>query len=179
MPTTHALNPNLLDLGLLVLRLGFGLAFAAHGAQKLFGWFGGPRLAGTAGFLESLGFRPGKMFAIVVALAEFVGGLLFALGFLGAVGPALMIADMVVAIFTVHLKNGFFVQNSGFEYPLTVAIAAVAIALSGPGRYSVDAALGVTAAENSLITWILLLLGLVGGLLSLLVRRPAPPAPSA
>src|SRR5713226_8393528 len=95
-------------LPLLIVRLVVGLGFAAHGAQKLFGWLGGYGLAGTGGFFESLGFRPGKMFAAAAALSEFVGGWLFTLGFLGPVGPALILAVMLVASISVHLRNGLF-----------------------------------------------------------------------
>src|SRR5437868_10602911 len=105
MPTTDGIDTQLLDLGLLVVRVIFGLIFAAHGAQKLFGWFGGYGLAGTGGFMETLGFRPGKTFATAAALGEFFGGLLLLLGFLGPVGPALMISVMTVAMITVHRKN--------------------------------------------------------------------------
>src|SRR5437016_14120140 len=104
-----------MDAGLLVARVVFGLVIAAHGSQKLFGWFGGYGLAGTGGFMESLGFRPGKTFAAEAALGEFVGGLLFALGFLGAVGPALMLSGMIVAIITVHRKKPFFVTTNGMD----------------------------------------------------------------
>src|SRR5881394_2627131 len=115
MPTTEAIDAGLFDLGLLVLRVVLGLIFAAHGSQKLFGWFGGYGLAGTGGFMESLGFRPGKTFATAAGLSEFSGGLLLALGFLGPVGPALILSVMVVAVITVHAKNGFFVSNNGIE----------------------------------------------------------------
>src|SRR5438034_9229732 len=97
MVTPDAIDSQLLDLGLLLIRVVLGLIFAAHGAQKLFGWFGGYGLAGTGGFMESLGFRPGKTFAAEAALGEFVGGLLFALGFLGGVGRALLFCGGVVA----------------------------------------------------------------------------------
>ena len=105
MPMTEAIDSQLLDVGLLLVRLVFGLAFAAHGAQKLFGWFGGYGLAGTGGFMESLGFRPGKTFATAAGLSEFSGGLLLALGFLGPIGPALVLSVMVVAVITVHANK--------------------------------------------------------------------------
>ena len=175
MPTTEAIDAQLLDLGLLVIRLVFGLTFAAHGAQKLFGWFGGYGIAGTGGFLETLGFRPGKIFATAAGLGEFLGGLLLALGFLGPVGPALMIAGMLVAMITVHRKNKFFVATNGIEHPLLFMTAAIGLALTGPGRYSLDAVLGKTRLETPAITWIILVVGLVGGLLNLALRR-APPA---
>lgn len=175
MPTTEAIDAQLLDLGLLVLRVVLGLIFAAHGSQKLFGWFGGYGIAGTGGFMESLGFRPGKTFATAAGLGEFFGGLLLALGFLGPVGPALMIAGMLVAMITVHRKNPFFVTTNGIEHPLMFMTIAVGLALIGPGRYSLDAALGLTRFETPAITWIILAIGFVGGLANLALRR-APPA---
>src|SRR5437762_3853582 len=95
----------MIDTGLLIARLVFGLMMAAHGAQKLFGWFGGHGLAGTAGFLEALGFRPGRAFATTASVSEFGSGLLVALGLFGPVGPALMLSVMIVAAVSVHLKN--------------------------------------------------------------------------
>ncbi|HEX7420160.1 MAG TPA: DoxX family protein [Thermoanaerobaculia bacterium] len=163
-----------MDQGLLLLRLVFGLSMAAHGAQKLFGWFGGYGIAGTGGFFEGLGFRPGKMFAFAAGLSEFAGGLLIALGLLGPVGSALVVAVMIVAAVTVHLKNGFFGSN-GIELTLLYAVAAVAIALTGPGRFSADALLGLHFSE--LIVGIVLLAGVVGGVGNLALRRaPAPKA---
>src|SRR3981189_1818294 len=100
-----------MDAGLLIARLILGLAISAHGAQKLFGWFGGYGLNGTGGFFESIGFRPGRLFALAAGLAEFGGGVLTALGFLGPAGPALIILVMMVALLTVHLPHGFFAQS--------------------------------------------------------------------
>ena len=108
-----------MDIGLLVLRLAVGLTMAAHGGQKLFGWFGGYGLAGTGGFMESLGFRPGRIHAALAGSAELVGGLLIALGLLTPVGSALVLAVMVVAIGSVHLPKGFFVSDGGAEYNLS------------------------------------------------------------
>src|ERR1700730_16258910 len=102
-----------IDAGLIIARLVFGLLMAAHGAQKLFGWFGGHGLAGTAGFFDALGFRPGRVFASTASLAEFAGGLLIALGLFGPVGPALMLAVMIVAAVSVHLRNGLFAMSNG------------------------------------------------------------------
>src|SRR5918992_2934305 len=98
----------MLDLGLLILRLAVGLVLAAHGAQKLFGWFGGPRLSGTARFFGSLGLRPAGAWALITALAEAAGGLLTALGLLGPVGPALLAGVMLVAAVLVHRRHGFW-----------------------------------------------------------------------
>src|SRR5882762_5345515 len=90
-------DPVLLNLGLLLIRVIFGLTMVAHGAQKLFGWFGGYGLAGTGGFFEQLGFRPGRLFAALASVTELGAGLLIALGFLGPVGPALLLSVMIVA----------------------------------------------------------------------------------
>ena len=100
-----------MDVGVLLIRVVFGLVMAAHGAQKLFGWFGGYGLTGTGGFFENLGFRPGRVFAALASSAETAGGLLIALGLLGPVGPALMISVMIVAAGAVHWSYGLFAAN--------------------------------------------------------------------
>jgi len=162
-----------MDEGLIIIRLVFGLVMAAHGAQKLFGWFGGHGLAGTAGFLEMLGFRPGRMFAATAATAEFAGGLLTALGLFGPVGPALMLSVMIVAAVSVHLKNGLFAMSNGIELALLYGAAAAGLALTGPGRYSLDALLGLTALWTPALAWTALGLGILGGIANLAIRRQA------
>jgi len=164
-----------MDIGLLVLRLAVGLTMAAHGGQKLFGWFGGYGLAGTGGFMESLGFRPGRVQAALAGGAELGGGLLLALGLLTPVGAALVIAVMVVAIVSVHLSKGFFVSNGGFEYNLIIIAAASALAFTGPGAYSLDAVEWVQLS-GWLPGVLATLAGLVLGAGALLARRPAPVA---
>jgi putative oxidoreductase len=156
--------------GLLILRLVFGLLMAAHGAQKLFGWFGGHGLNGTGGFLETLGFRPGRLFAFVASSTEILSGLLVALGFLGPVGPALMVSVMIVAAITVHWKNGLFATKNGIELALLYTVAAVALALTGPGAYSLDALLGFTWTMP--VNLIVLAIGVIGGIANLYARRP-------
>ena len=174
MPSTDALDTQLLDFGLLLIRVVYGLIFAAHGAQKLFGWFSGYGLTATGEFMVQLGFMPGKAFATAAALSEFIGGLLLALGFLGPVGPALMLSVMTVAMITVHRKNKFFVTTNGIEHPLMFAVAAIALAFIGPGRYSLDYGLGLQRLETPGITLIVLAIGLIGGLLNVGLRRTAP-----
>lgn len=168
-----------MDLGLVLARLVFGLLMAAHGAQKAFGWFGGYGLAGTAGFFESIGFRPGKFFAATAAGTEIGAGLLVALGLLGPVGPALVVSVMVVAAFSVHWQHGLFAQNNGIEMPLLYGVAAISLALTGFGAYSIDAALGLTTLWTPAITWGALALGTIGGVANLALRRPAAQAAHA
>ncbi|HJP58801.1 MAG TPA: DoxX family protein [Gemmatimonadaceae bacterium] len=173
MPS-DAIDIKLFDIGLLVIRVVFGLIFAAHGAQKLFGWFGGYGIGGTSGWLESSGFRPGKFFATALGLTEFIAGLLLALGFLGPIGPALIVAVMIVAMVTVHWKNAFFVSTNGIEHPLMFTVAAIGLALTGPGRYSIDYQQNWLRWERPGTTWVILAIGVIGGLVALAVRRPVP-----
>src|SRR5262245_3930368 len=168
-----------MDAGLLIVRLVFGLLMAAHGTQKLFGWFGGYGLAGTAGFFEALGFRPGRLFAATAATSEVVGGLLVAGGFLGPVGPALVLAVMIVAIFAVHIQNGLFATTQGIEVPLLYAAAVVALAFTGYGGYSADTVLGIANAWSPTLVLSALTVGAIGGALNLVIRRVPAPTPAA
>jgi putative oxidoreductase len=161
--------------GLLIVRVALGLAIAAHGAQKLFGWYGGYGLAGTGGFFETIGFRPGKAFAAAAGTSEFLGGLLIAAGLLGGVGPMLILSTMLVAMLTVHAKNGFFATGNGIEVAFIYATAAVAIAFAGYGTLSLDALFGITIASTPAVVWGLLALGVVGALLTKALQR-APQA---
>jgi len=120
------------------IRLVLGITFMAHGAQKLFGAFGGPGMAGTVGFFAGMGLKPALFWAWVVALAEFFGGLGILLGLLTGVASAVLIVDMLVAIAFVHGKNGFFAKAGGFEYNLSLIVMALSLILSGPGRLSLD-----------------------------------------
>jgi putative oxidoreductase len=167
-----------MDTGLLVARLVFGLLMAAHGSQKLFGWFGGYGLTAVSGYFESLGFRPGRVFAAAAAATEIVGGLLVATGFLGPIGPALVVAVMIVAAVTVHLQHGLFATTNGIELPLLYAAAVVALALSGYGSYSLDAALGLDSVWSPALIWSVLIAGAIGGALNLAARRAPAQAPA-
>jgi putative oxidoreductase len=166
--------------GLLIVRLLVGLGLAAHGAQKLFGWFGGYGLKGTGGYFESvLGYRPGIAFAAAAGLGEFGGGLLTALGLLNPIGPALVVMVMLVATLTVHVRQGFFTANNGFELPLMYIAGALAIAFVGPGPYSVDDAIGFAAFADAGRTWLILAIAVVLALINTVIRRPASaPSPS-
>jgi putative oxidoreductase len=165
-------------LGLLLARL-IGLGFASHGAQKLFGWFGGYGLAGTGGFFESIGLRPGRFFAFAAGAGELVGGLLIALGLGGPIGPMLVIAVMVVAVLVVHLPNGFSAAKNGYELPLVYAAVAVVFAFVGYGAYSLDAAFGWSAFWTPQLAWIAIVVGVLGGLLNVAARRKPASQPAA
>jgi putative oxidoreductase len=162
-----------LSTGLLVARLVLGLYMAAHGAQKLFGWFGGYGLRGTAGFFEQLGFRPGRLFAAVAAGTELISGVLVALGLFGPIGPALMISVMIVAAGSVHWPHGAFATNNGVELPLLFASGAFALALTGPGAFSADVLFGLVSLWTAGIVWSVVGIGVVGGVANLMIRRPA------
>lgn len=143
-----------MNAALLFLRIVMGLGIAAHGSQKLFGWFGGGGIKGTGAFFENIGFSPGNAFAVLAGLSEFFGGLLFALGFLNPIGSALMVSVMLTAILTFHRGHGFFTTNNGSELPLLYLSGAVAVAFTGPGRFSVDHVLGLDLLLPQSVVWI-------------------------
>jgi putative oxidoreductase len=153
----------LVTAGLLVLRLVLGLTLAAHGAQKLFGWFEGPGLTGFATNLEELGVRPGRVWAIVSAAVEFGGGLLVAVGLLTPVAALFLVGDLLIAILTVHLTRGFWNHEGGFEFPLALIGGLIAVSLVGPGSFSLDRVVRLSLPEPA--TWlaivIVVLLGVI------------------
>jgi putative oxidoreductase len=152
---------HLTSAGLLILRIALGGIFFAHGAQKLFGWFGGGGISGHAGFLESLGVRPARLLAVVSGLGEFFGGLGVLFGLLMPLPAAAIIGTMSVAIIKVQLPKGFWNRDGGMEFPLVLAVQAFVIGLVGPGRYSLDAAFGVRLPEPLTTIVVLVLTALV------------------
>lgn len=125
-------------LSQLVLRLPVGVILLAHGAQKLFGWFGGYGLEGTGQYMASLGLEPGYLLALLAGGAEFFGGLLLILGLLVRPSAVVLAFTMLVAILSAHVSNGLFLSNDGYEFALVILAATVALALSGAGRLSID-----------------------------------------
>jgi putative oxidoreductase len=152
-----------MNTGLLILRVVIGLLFVGHGAQKLFGIWGGHGLAGTAEFFEAIGLKPGRIHATSAGLLEFGGGVLLALGLLTPIASAALIAVVTAAVIAVHYPKGLWSTDGGYEYNLVLASAAFALASIGPGAWSLDHALslywhGVLWAVGAL------LVGAVGGI---------------
>ena len=165
-----------MSTGLLILRLAVGLLLAAHGSQKLFGWFGGYGIAGTGGWLESIGFKPGKAMAVVTGLAEVAGGLALAGGLLTPLAAAVVIGTMTVAAWT-HAANGVWATNGGYELPLGYGAIGATLAFTGPGSYSIDHVLGLSF--GSAYSVVAVVLGLVAAAVNILrakaVQRATAP----
>lgn len=167
-----------MDLALFALRVVVGLLMAGHGAQKLFGSFGGHGIAGTGQFFESLGLRPGERHARLAGLGEMGGGVLLVLGLLTPLGAAAIIGVMTVAILTVHLPKGPWVTEGGYEYNGVLIAVAFALGCAGPGAWSIDNAIGLDTAGAG---WGLAALGagVLGGMGALISARGGAPAEPA
>jgi putative oxidoreductase len=159
-----------MDLALLVLRLVVGLLFVGHGAQKLFGAFGGGGLDGTAGMFDNIGLRPGWLHARAAGTAEFAGGALLALGLFTPFAAAVLIAVMTAAVITVHAPNGIWNTNQGYEFNLVMAAVVFALAGVGAGAWSLDNAFGFDLNGTA---WAIgaLVVGVVGGFGTVLSGR--------
>ena len=162
---------NGMDTGLLLLRAVIGLTLLAHGAQKLSG------LDAAATAFQGLGFVPGRRNAIVAGLAEAGGGLALALGLATPLAAAVVVGVMFVAGVSVHLKQGFFLTKGGYEYTLVLGLAGLSLAFTGPGRFSVDALLGLDLGG---LNWglLALALGLVAGGIQIAARRRPAASPN-
>lgn len=165
-------NGTLADLGLLGLRMTVGGLLAGHGAQKLFGSFGGYGLEGTAGWLESIGLKPGKAWAILAGGSEFGGGVLTAVGFLNPLGPIATYGAMLMAWNKAHAGKPIWTTSGGAELPLTNMAAVTALALVGSGRYSLDEALNIEVPMPIVV------LSLAGVLVGFAVGALAQPDPN-
>jgi putative oxidoreductase len=162
-----------MEIALLILRIGVGLLFAAHGAQKLFGWFGGGGIEATGAVFESIGLRPGRHHAAAGGLGELLGGLLLAAGLLSSLAAALIIATMTAAALTVNIKNGPWSYDNGWEVNLLYALAGFAVAGAGAGELSLDHGFGLEVAGMG---WALgaLAAGVLGGAGAVGLGRLAP-----
>ena len=164
------------DLGLLAARLGLGLGLASHGAQKAFGWFGGPGPEGAAGVMESLGLKPGESYATAASFNEIGSGLMIALGLGGPLGPAGAVSTMIVAAETVHKKNGFFAGKGGVEVNMLYSAGALALASTGYGALSLDNVFGLDERlHHPLITALALAGGVAAAYVVLAQRDTSPP----
>src|SRR3954454_22169161 len=161
-----------MDLALLVLRAVVGLLFVGHGAQKLFGAFGGGGLDGTAGMFDSIGLRPGGLHARAAGTAEFAGGALIALGLFAPVAAAVLIAVMTAAVITVHAPNGIWNTNQGYEFNLLITTALLALAGAGRGQRPHDNAFGFDLKRSGWAT-VGVVVGVLGGIGPLL-SGPTP-----
>lgn len=162
------------DLGLLILRLAVGGLLAGHGSQKLFGWFSGPGLKGTAGWLESMGLTPGTAWATAASASEFGGGALTTLGFLHPLGPLGTMGAMIMATVKAHWGKPIWASKGGAELPVINMATALALTLTGPGRFSLDQVLGIRLPRLlviaiAIVEAAMLSLGMIG-------RRTPPPA---
>jgi putative oxidoreductase len=162
-----------MNLGILILRVVVGLVLTVHGSQKLFGWFGGSGIKGTVGMTQMLRLRPAGFWASMVIAGEFGGGLLLVVGLFSPLGPLGVAAAMLVASILVHRSKGFLAAKGGYEYPLTLLASAVAVGLSGPGRYSLDALLSTAIPGGAAVA--LTVLTVIAIIAAMVTRRPAAP----
>ena len=167
-----------LSLGLLILRLVVGLTVAVHGADKLFGWFGGAGFSKTTQVLQAQGFKPAWFWTGLGSLGELGGGLSLALGFLTPLGAAGVFAAMLMAVVKFHWKNGFSIAHHGFEYPLSLLAASIALGLMGPGSYALDTLFGIALPETLLFS-VLAVAALLVDIIGLLISRPVAKEPNA
>ena len=150
-----------LDLALLVIRVVLGITFVLHGGQKLFGWYGGAGIKGTRSMMQNLGVAHPGLLGWMAALSEAGGGLFVLFGLVTPLAAALIISTMLVAIYTVHWKNGFFNGNRGYEFNLGLIALAVTLILTGAGLVSVDHLLGAAVPLNLLPAWAILIIAVV------------------
>jgi putative oxidoreductase len=166
------------DIGILIVRLAVGLTFAAHGAQKVLGWWAGPGFAGWTGAITRMGLRPARLWAALSSGIELLGGLLLALGFLTPIASALVVAQGVYIVLRVHLPRGFWNKNGGVEFPVQLLAGGLLIAASGPGAIAIDPAVGLDVG----VWWraAFLVVAVSGAFAAMAIARPLPqPQPVA
>lgn len=165
------------DAALLLARAVVGGSIAAHGAQKLFGWFGGPGVEGASQMFGSLGFQRPETMARVASVTEIASGLMIATGTGGPLGPMMLISTMTVAAGSVHLKNGYFAQNKGFELNTMYAVLALLLSVEDHGKFSVDEVTGLRDKMNPAVGWLALAGGIGAAAYILSRREPRGEAP--
>ncbi len=165
------------DVGILIVRLAIGLTFAAHGAQKVLGWWGGPGFAGWTGGIVRMGLRPAPLWATISAGVEFLGGLLLALGLLTPIASALLVAQSTYIVVRAHLPRGFWNAKGGIEFPLQLLAGSLLVVAAGPGTLAIDSALSVEFDPWWRAAF--LALALVGAIIAMAIARPPQPPPPA
>jgi putative oxidoreductase len=166
------------DIALLVLRVGIGSIFVAHGLQKAFGWWEGPGWEGWKGAMTYLGIRPPLFWASISLVAELGGGLALIAGLLVPLAAAGLVAQTIVLTKKVHWPNGFWTTKGGIEFPIAFGVGAFAVQVLGPGAWSLDALLPVDVLYEPAVRWTVLGLAVVGALIAAFMSAPAAPAPS-
>ena len=165
-----------ITVSLLILRAAVGFVLAAHGAQKLFGWFDGPGFGKTRGLVQSQGFRPAWLWALLGGLGEFGGGLLLALGFLSPLGALGVFASMLMAVIKFNWSHGFWATKGGYEYALVLALMSLISGIAGPGSYSLDALLGIHMPQ--IFFWIGLVLAIIVDSIGVITSNQQTGAPA-
>ncbi len=163
------------DVGILVVRLAVGATFAAHGAQKVLGWWGGPGFAGWSGGIVRMGLRPAWLWAAISAGVELVGGALLGLGLLTPIASALLTAQSTYIVFRAHLPRGFWNAKGGIEFPLQLLAGSLLVVAAGPGAIALDTILGLDFGGAARA--VLLVLALAGALVAMAIARPQPQTP--
>jgi putative oxidoreductase len=162
------------DAGILIVRLAVGLVFAAHGAQKVLGWWSGPGFAGWTGAIMRMGLRPAPLWAAISSGVELVGGALLALGFLTPIASALIVAQSVYIVLRVHLPRGFWNKNGGIEFPLQLLAGSLLITGTGPGAIAIDRAVGLELDASWRAGFVIV--AVIGALAAMLIARPSSQA---
>jgi putative oxidoreductase len=162
------------DLGLLILRVVVGVIFAAHGAQKAFGWWSGPGYTGWTGAMNRMGLRPAPLWSAISTGTELVGGLALALGFLTPIAAALLVAQSLVIVLRAHWAAGFWNANRGFEFPLALLGGLLAILFAGPGAWSLDGILSIGFEYEPVIRWGVAAVCVLIALIVIAMPRPKP-----
>ncbi len=167
-----------IDVGLLILRVVVGLIFAAHGAQKAFGWWNGPGYAGWTGAMAKMGLRPAPLWAAISTGAELIGGVALALGLLTPLAAAVVVAQGLVIVMRAHWAAGFWSGNRGYEFPLSLLGGAAAVLFTGPGALALDSLLPIDVVYQPLLRWAVAIIAVVGAAVVVALPRPAPTPPS-
>jgi putative oxidoreductase len=162
------------DLAMLVLRVGIGTIFVAHGLQKAFGWWDGPGWQGFKGFIAHLGPKPSLFWASISLIAELGGGLALIAGLLVPLAAAGLVAQTIVLGIKVHWPNGFWVPNGGIEFPLAFGVGVFAVQVLGPGAWALDSVLPVEVLYEPAVRWVILGLAVLGALVAAFWPAQAP-----